>query len=371
MPRNGFTYRSAAGSRGVELVCGAATLIAGPVLQIIGTRAGDLAVLIVGGILTTVGGVLLSWSASLILADKNRSESDLALHGELDQKLDNLSRVLGQAAGQISQAVDQAEVGQISASTGFSLISQANRMIYGQVNEISVIRGAKFDAARLLETASTLDQLAKQLSGKTSTGSAGEDNEAIQAQLASIQSQLASASPQRTLSQVQIACPYCATVNDVVLGSIPGDTAARTCASCGKNFNTHRSATGEPFARAVPAAAAQQQIARMVMACPRCSTPVQVRKDGRGIREMVCPHCFAALSVDPENDVIVIIGDYRVVDDATFEVKSSRPQFICPDCRRKYNAPVVTERGYTGICTADRIAMVVAVEEYESVRNGG
>lgn len=155
----------------VESIAGAIMLGAGILLQVLGARSDQAPaslgtpLLIIGGVLVAIGGVALSWIASSILTERQTFEARESARSEIDDKLDNLSRALGQAAGQISQAVEQADVGQIPSATGFALVSQATRTIYGQVNEIAVIRGQRFDAAQLLDTAARLDDLARQLSG--------------------------------------------------------------------------------------------------------------------------------------------------------------------------------------------------------------
>lgn len=226
----------------VELLAGLVLIVLGVVAQVQGSGS-SVVLMVAGGIGVAVGGILLSWIASKELGERQTLEAVDASRQEIDSKLDSLSRVLGQAAGQIGQAVQAVESGQSDSRTGFALVSQATRMIYGQVNEIAVIRGTSFDSAYLLETASQLDDLARRLTSPD----VDERNELaeVRKELAAVKANLsAGAAAQRSFSLEPVACPYCENVNRVRLGSLGGDTASASCAACSERFNVHRNAAG-------------------------------------------------------------------------------------------------------------------------------
>lgn len=363
----------------VEVFCGIALVVGGIVMQVAGSPAGespDRTLMITGAVLVAFGGVLLSWITSKALAEGQADEAVATARSEIDQKLDNLSRVLGQSAGQISQAVEQAELDQIPAPTGFALVSQATRMIYGQVNEIAVIRGAAFDSAYLLQTANQLDDLARQLGAPGTAAHAGDIAE-VRRQLELVQERLSASghATQRTYANSEVPCPYCQTANVVRLGTTPGETAAAVCAACGETFNSHRASNGAAFSRprgSFAGASAQphsavvaQPVEKWIFACPECSNEMRTPTGGPE-RTMVCTSCFKALSVNAQEEEVDVVGSFRVIENAPHQRNGNRPKFECPDCGRAVKAALRTDRGYLGLCTSDRVAMLLDVDLYDT-----
>jgi len=320
--------------------------------------------------MVALGGVAVSWIASSILAEHQAAEAAAQAREEVDQKLDNLSRVFGQAAGQISQAVEQAELQQIPAATGFALVSQATRMIYGQVNEIGVIRGVKFDAARLLETASMLDDLARQLSGSSNKT---DDVNEVRRKIQVVQETLSTVTPQRQMSEVVIDCPYCNRANHVRLGNLPGDSATATCTNCSDVFNVHRTGTGTAFTRPrVPAAslpAGLQPVPltrRWTFQCPKCQKRLSAIEDGRGIRPMVCTTCLTALDVEPAAQMVSLALGYTKIDASNFARRAKRPKILCPTCGETRIAMLSGDRGFVGMCIVDKFVFEVPYADFEA-----
>lgn len=316
-PRKEFTVRQSFLRRLVEAIVGTIALVAGVVLQSYGAKDDNplhTELLILGGVMVAVGGVALSWIASAIISERQAADAVQVARDDVDHKLDNLSRVLGQAAGQISQAVQQSESGQISPATGFALVSQSTRIIYGQVNEISVIRGAKFDSAQLLETAGALDELARQFSG----GATDErEVDELRRRLKDIQTSLKTGKP----------------------GPIDVDKAVPTSTP------------------------------RWSFLCPRCGRPMGVRRDGNGARVMACIACLAAIKVDPDLGVAEQDGMFTKVEAASFSKNGNRPKFHCPACGVQVRALLITPDGYTGFCIDDRVVMTLSYEQFNSYLN--
>lgn len=363
----GFDFGRSITTRVVEAISALALLIAGAIVQSIGssTKEPNTLLLVLGGLMVALGGVAASWIASSILAEKQAAEAASHAREELDQKLDNLSRVFGQAAGQISQAVEQAELQQIPPATGFALVSQATRMIYGQVNEIGVIRGVKFDAAQLLETAAKLDDLARQLSG--SSAKTSELNE-VRRKIQVVQESLSSITPQRQFGEVKVDCPNCGHSNEVKLGSLPGDTAAAACLECGTMFNVHRAQTGSAFTRAQfvnhvgPNTVVNNALVRRPrwpFVCPACGKRGSSAIDDKGPRSMVCTSCLVSLEVDPSVPSVMQTGAYSKTEMHSFGRKGKRPKFLCPTCSKTVVAMLVGDRGYIGVCDVDKLVFEI------------
>lgn len=372
----------------VELLSGLALLVCGIIVQASAADPGsatadasrDRTLLITGGVMVAFGGILLSWVASRVLAQDQAEQAVAAARAEVDQKLDNLSRVLGQAAGQISQAVEQSELDQIPPSTGFALVSQATRMIYGQVNEIAVIRGSEFDSAYLLQTASQLDELARQLSSSGQEHTTKDVIEEVRRQLEDVQANLAAApaTGQRTFATTGVTCPKCGAQNPVRLGTVPGETAAARCQACGTSFNAHRASNGTAFSRprqlTPNGASAQSPSApeparlpsRWEFECPECSERLFTRVKDDATRTLFCTGCSAALQADPTDRSVTPAGKFRLVKSDTFSRSGNRPKFICPDCDRRVKAAIHGADGWVGICTDDLVALTVTDEEFEA-----
>lgn len=346
----------------VEFVAGAALVAVGVLAQGHTDSAGqaDRGLVAAGTVAVAIGGVLISWEASRILAARDSEDAVEAARAEVDEKLDSLSRVLGQAAGQISQAVEQVETNQINEHTAFALVSQANRMIYGQVNEIAVIRRSQFDSAYLLDTATTLDDLARQLS---QPGSAAETS-AVREKIAAVRATLSTPTSEvRSFPSELVDCPYCDARNYVRLGSLPGDTAAAVCLACNVQFNVHRAANGTPFARpnrdASGAARTRPTFARWAYECPSCGYTLSTQIDGRGERLVACLGCFCALKVDPVQHSVIRDGEFRRVETDAAVRNGIRPRVECPECGKAMTARLAGSAGSIALCLDDRVAIVV------------
>jgi endogenous inhibitor of DNA gyrase (YacG/DUF329 family) len=341
----------------VEVVSGVVLIGVGVYVSSVGSsdsshRAGLLAA---GGILTTFGGVLLSWIASRAFA-REQARADFT------HQLGNLSRNLGQAAGQISRAVDQALVQDVRPDTGFALISQANRMIYGQVNEISVIQGAEFDAAYLLETASTLDQLALQLAGNSHGGEALAE---VRRELEHVRNTLSRGQTTRTYSRAMVDCPSCGASNGIELGDVPGDTASHECSACGSRFNAHRAADSKAFTR--PVGPSTSPAERWHFTCPSCAGDASTRFGPR-VKTMACTHCFAALAVDSSAETVSVVGKYSHSQASLARGTGARPILECPTCGTGVPAVMKTSSGFMGFCTAHRQAIEMSFGDWNQWR---
>jgi len=337
----------------VETLSGLVLIGAGVYISSIGSTAPvhKNGLLTMGGLLTAFGGILVSWVASKAFA-KDQAQA------EFGQQLGNLSRNLGQAASQISRAVEQSQDHDITAETGFALISQANRTIYGQVNEISVIQGAGFDPAYLLETASKLDSLALQLE---SSGKGGEALQQVRRQLEQVRTTLSRGPVVRTYSRAQVACPECSSLNDIELGDIPGDTAAGTCDACGNRYNAHRSADGRPFSRSAGPSELSHTATvppRWAFNCPSCERRMTARTD-QGAKRMLCTDCFAGLQVDPIAQDVQPDGRYTRTLVPVAGSSGTRPVVSCPVCGKLRNAILTTETSFFAVCPDDHQALEV------------
>lgn len=302
-----------------------------------------------GGVLTTFGGVLFAWVVSKAFATEQVRE-------DFQQQLGHLSRNLGQAAGQISRAVEQSDGRDISSETALALISQANRMIYGQVSEISVIQGTSFDPAYLLDTATKLDGLARQLASDREDG----ELEEVRRRIKEVQTSLSEATPDRTYSATGVSCPTCGADNEVKLGDFTGDTASAICEACKSKFNAHRRSDGSAITRpVVQKVATPEGDGRWWFSCPSCATPAAANH-GVGSKTMVCFGCYSSLIVNlSEHTVTIGDGKFERTEAEIIGKKAKRPLVKCPKCGREVNAFISVDGDFVGLCYPDRQIMAV------------
>jgi hypothetical protein len=236
---------------------------------------------------------------------------------EFYEHLDAMSRALGQAAGQISRVVDQAQNQEVHPSTAFALVSQGVRMIYGQVNEIAVLRGAVFDPANLIATAAQLDGLARQLESQTTGDDEGiEDMEDLRRQIEEVRS---------TLTRQ---------VGGAVLPDEPPPPRPR-----------------------------------WTFRCPECSLEMATRKDGKQ-RTMVCTNCYEDLLVDASSESVYPRGKYTHSVAVIAGRSGSRPIVACPVDGRTLIALLNSGKSYLAFCQDHRQLMEVRHEAFAEWRQG-
>lgn len=296
----------------VETATGLVMLGLGVYVTTLGASATEarIGLLATGGILTAFGGVLLSWIAS-------KAYGAHLARQEFYEHLDAMSRALGQAAGHISRVVDQAQHQELHPSTAFALVSQGVRMIYGQVNEIAVLRGEVFDPANLIETAAQLDALARQLENRTTADDEdAEDIEDLRRQIEEVRS----------------------TLTRPIGGSVLPD---------------------EP----------PPPRPRWAFRCPECSLEMATRKDGKQ-RTMVCTNCFEDLLVDTSSESVYPRGKYTHTVAVIAGRSGSRPIVACPIGGRTMTALLNSGRSYFAFCQDHRQLMEVPHDAFAAWRQG-
>jgi hypothetical protein len=235
----------------LEMICAAVMIVAGIAMAAVLSSWQA-----VGGALAAFGGALLSWSTASV----NTPEQARQI---LKADLENLSRRLATAAGQISQAVQSVRSEQYDADVGFALISQATAVLYGLVNDIQVMAGSQFSAENLIITVDRCEEMADNLQERLSllTPEIGNSNERaegslneIRDELDSMRMQLQSArreiqNPKRQSVVENIECPDCGTLIPHKLGLVAGDSAAPHCFNCGARFHAHRRSDGTFFTK--------------------------------------------------------------------------------------------------------------------------
>lgn len=359
--------------RVVEATAGVVLIIAGCIAQGVGSgleeSPGKTTLIVLGNIMVIVGGVAITWIASLVFAErqavrdedsaaKAMEEAVAATREQLDDKLDNLSRAIGQSASQLSLTVARVREGDLPAASGLELINQTTLTLFGQANEIAVIRGAAFDADELLSTARRLTSLARELSDD----SLNDSRDDAQAELRTIQESLERATRER--ASVAVTCPYCGTPDQVSLGVSKGDTASPTCSVCGRQFYVHRGESGTwrvniQGGRLQPQPALVGLPAVQVLSCPKCERAIRVKSEGSAQRTVLCPGCLSPLDVDLAEQTIDVVDGYTTEASGDFARSGVRPKIYCPTCSRTIKTVVITKEGFAAICRTDRLVLTV------------
>jgi len=233
----------------VEFVCAVVMVAAG--VYVSGASVSGSASSIVGNLLSALGGALLSWSTVSLTTKDAAAEI-------LSPQLSAIARQLVAVSGQISKAVYDVRVGEISEGMAIEMVSQASRIMYASVNEIYVVLNQKVDADELLETAQRVEDLAARLSK-----SSGQNNDVVENELIEAVSELRSqvkaivpisvksnsrkpipkAAPHEMLRH-SVECPECSNATEVLIGPAYGSSAMPECSSCGTKFHAHRGQDG-------------------------------------------------------------------------------------------------------------------------------
>lgn len=342
----------------LELVVAFILVLAG----IVATASADGSALwaAFGSGLTALGGVQIAWIASA-------ASGRLVERREQKRQLDVLSRAIGQTVGSVGWAVAQAKEGQMSPERALDLVSQGTQFLYGQVNEISVLRGEAYDSAYLLETAKTLESLARDLEGaevrRVDARSADEVTRVLE-QLGKVRSQLSSrASVERTRSLEEVSCPYCGHQNDVTLGLFPGETTQASCSSCSQTFNAHRDSGGRTFVRRLGVHSPQQRIA---IECPSCGEQMSLpRVSTAAKRKVICVSCFVIHQFADDGVELQTVGKAGRSKAASFSRNGKRPRVVCAAGGEELDALLKSATAFLAVCFLHDQVMEISREDFE------
>lgn len=129
---------------------------------------------------------------------------------------------------------------------------------------------------------------------------------------------------ERTLEQVGVECPFCASHQIVGIAPGQGNTALPRCSSCGERFHAFRRTDEEVGVRQPGERVARR---RTRVACPECDAAFTVFLPSKGeVLKRVCFSCGTILAIDDQSDC----ESKGQADRFTVEEGVSR----CPRCFR-------------------------------------
>lgn len=316
----------------------------------------------VGAILTTLGGVLLSWSTAAVSTAEQAREV-------LRPQLETVSRHLGTAAGSISRVVKQVQNGEGDAETGLALVANSTRTLYGLVNDLQLMVGAKFSSQDLIATVTSLEELAVNLSSKVSTllpddpESHPESREPsiadVQNGLETLRLQLQSTrqklqEPEQKMAFETVTCPDCGVESRFALGETVGDSSMPTCSSCGNRFHLHR-LPDSGFRVVRWGSASDPQVRIHEVMCPHCKQHYRVRTYGEQSQDRFCVKCNTRFNVSPAGS-ITDVKRFTPKEAEIWPTSAGRAVLRCPDCN--YNRTTFLRldgRAYAVCTTCDQL----------------
>ena len=116
---------------------------------------------VVGSVMTALGGAFLSWIASL------QAASSTALSGarrEIFAVLIPINKSIAQKSAQVVETINRAFQGDTTPHTSLEIIYQMARTIQADAVEIAGLTGQKYETTSTVETISLMDELAQELS---------------------------------------------------------------------------------------------------------------------------------------------------------------------------------------------------------------
>ena len=334
-------------SHPVEVIAGIILVVVGVMLTATSTgHSHSTKNIVIGAVATAFGGVILSWTTGKSLSRTEALE-------DIRSQLDLVSRNLGQASGQISRAVEQAQIHELQPATGFALVAQAATMIYGQVSAIQTILGDRFDAEDLLFTVKELESLAVRLE-RRGTG-ADLEVDAVRNRLQEMRTQLARSTVTQAKASESVSCPHCNRMTVVAIGLNGGDTSSARCSNCGGRFNAHRRADGSLIER--PAPNGSDNTVSLDGQCPKCRNEIKVRPSNMplsGKVSAICMECAAKVEFDLNSRQLVYNGQMVkmpgvIVSRYGTSGAGARPVIRCEKCDRNVRCIVRKGTAYYAI----------------------
>jgi uncharacterized protein YbaR (Trm112 family) len=304
-----------------------------------------------GGVLTVLGGVLISWTAQGMLATSH-AQADVAA------KLGSVARGLGTAASSIMYTVQQAFSDQIDSETALYLVQRDAMAVRGEVHEIGVISGERFDRTELLGTLRETDALLRDLGDRL--GAAGEVD-IVREKLALVRSGVEQVSvADDSVSELTVECPHCSSPAVVQLGPVH-HTQMLICWKCKNRFNAHfRISDGTTFTRAMNT----HPSVREVIDCPVCKTKVSFSlnpsDDGK---KLVCPSCASWLMFERQGSSVELIGEYSIEEGEIVGWSGDRPRMTCRSCGNSFLTMFSDAEYFIALCHTDKSMMRVSRSE--------
>ncbi|MEM4382392.1 MAG: hypothetical protein QXX19_09210 [Candidatus Caldarchaeum sp.] len=298
---------------------------------------------IVGSVLATLGGVLISWSASLVYTKDQARE-------EVKTQLETLRRQLGTVCSLISQSLTEAESGTLDDRSFLALIWQNVQSLYGVVNEIQVMTGGRFEAEDVLDTIKNLEAFAKKIANIAERPAEQTGRSEELTQLSRQLSTYVQSLKQQSRTTVTVPCPECDESVSITIGIISGESAVATCSTCGTRFHAHRRADGSVFTRKWGFYSLVKSVA---ITCPTCNGRLFIRTTQEQVGLMIryCLNCFTKIQIDVGKGEIVSYQTGIVPKEGSIVGEEAGHSVLeCPVCKGRIRAFIRKANDCYAVC---------------------
>jgi hypothetical protein len=352
------------------------------------TEAGTY--LILGGILTAFGPIVLSHAVSKRLGQREARE-------ELDSRMDSISMNLGQSVIALDSALKRWAANVDEPHVTLSIVASVVSAIEVQISQLQKLIGTPFSSESILNTKRDLTKLAGNLAKAVEV----DDPEALREANRDIQKVLRrlNKSPLEEARTEEVRCPIDGAAQSVPLPDVPGATAHPTCPKCGETFAVHRDGRGTVFVRissrnaaaqAVPSegsapqptrssspvaahgATASERPSQVALSCPSCEKEVKFWQTGAARQPLVCLSCDTGFAVSDAGAIL----DVEKFSRGTVPVhRVAQKNFfaLCAHCGTEHRCAIRQGGDYFGFCEEDKVILVIpaAVAEEHLVRSQG
>lgn len=336
--------------------------------------------LVMAGVLTTFGPVILSYAISKQLGRREAIS-------EVRQQLDSISMNLGHAAADLDNGLRRNAAGVEENEVTLSIARSVTGALEVQIGQVQKLIGVPFSAQGLAANKEQLIEMGRIFS------KAAEDNdpEALLIATRGIQKAVRPLVRQRAeTGDEEVRCPSCGHQFLQRIGTLPGATSHAICQECQTPFNVHRDGGGQLFVRlASGAAPIGPEAPRPDEPRPR-STDASVTSDTVMFSEITCPTCGATVKYtgrrNPGRVVLCLECDTGITLDTAgrvgrseqFERAAVSPKIAtkrglavaCPNCGDARWCSIRTTDGYFGFCVHDKLVLAVAAADAERFLEG-
>ena len=337
-----MTFRDRFQSRPIEIAAGGLMILVGLALPLLTPESKLLSV--ISTILSTFGGISLSWSASSV--NKMREAKDL-----LKPRINSVTRHLLVTSRQMSSVVQEVYSGIRSPEAAIDLLSQLTTSIYSEVEDLESLADLEYDGKKiqqLVEKASeTLEGLhttRKGIRGKDggkSIKKAEQDEIELARVLADIQGALGknvSSELQTYSERQQVQCPECLNTLTIKIGKQSGASAMPTCTTCKNRFHAHRKADGFVFTRRIgnvpPTPVANSK--RIDVECPGegCGNELRITLSAnKESAQRYCTDCHTRMVVHEDGSLSDVRLEYpRATNPSAASSTRSNLEVVCVEC---------------------------------------
>lgn len=291
--------------------------------------------LLIGSVLTTVGGAVFSESLSDSKAKYRKEFVD-----EITPQIEGAGRHLGSAVQRIEAVVREVQDKAIDPEEAAYRINVIVPDVSSCVTDIMQICGKSLDPTIHNNTVRSINDITVRLEDNlTSNLDDSEETRKLLAQLKAQAEQLRQSSTGQDEQREEIIeCPYCSSKQRILLGKSFGASTTPVCTSCNNRFHAHRNSHGIPFAKRWGGSdiygnnsdepGLRQEYS---LSCPTCANQISFRfqSEDDGPLERYCIGCGELVKVNSKGEIIFSVSR-ELIKSTPPNGSSSKNRLYCP-----------------------------------------